>query len=172
MAMQDWREGLTRLAGPIGHVESVGDLLADEHSRYALYLDALKTADTADQLSIMRLLAGDPDQTMAQSVVVWNIDRMAQQLPSSESFQAWLREIGEELVPFEFAQKRADEWLLAKQIAEGAKVDGNRIVLATDWLQRKLSSETPSRACLETLAESGRTRRIRHGAQERLKRLR
>ena len=161
MSAQDW---LSVTAKALGKDPARFD---DEHFRYRAYLDELQGGSSERADEILRLVKDDPDPVMADSVVVQGIERGAAESHSVDGFEAWIARNQHVLERFPFARNRANEWLTVLKLEDGGEVPESADM--SDWLQRTLSERSERVAVIQALAESGRTRRIRARAQERLR---
>lgn len=110
----------------------------------------------------------DPDPVMAQSAVVAELDRRAQQLLDDPAFTHWAQNIADALAGHDFLVGRLREWALLHTVASGGSWSAEAVVTVSDWCQRKAVEVVDSRALLTMLAERGRTRRVRNAAMRRL----
>jgi hypothetical protein len=146
-------------------------LLTDEHVRYRLYLSALQGRTFESDMEVLQVVATDPDRAMAEAVFVHQLEAVAKSAASARQFHEWLEAHFVLLSNFDFAHRRAAEWLTCLKIEEDH--DSVEIDLSgmSDWLQRRLASNSSSRKIVGDLAASGRTQRVRAEASERLRRL-
>lgn len=158
-------------------IVNVGDadvdrLVHDEHVRYQMYVDALSLASPSEERELISTVLRDPDSIMSEAAVVAHVDRRASILHSRSSFHAWTELLVESASRYSFIIRRINEWEIFKEIMDGGTGSVESLRDASDWLQRKLSQEATSRAALETLAEIGRTKRVRNMAESRARTLR
>jgi hypothetical protein len=85
-------------------------------------------------------------------------------------YRSWISSIEDLVSDIDSARIRASEWVLFKEVQEGIEVPQGRILGSSDWLQRKLSDEAASDTVLATLADKGRTKRVRNTSRSRLER--
>jgi hypothetical protein len=161
---------MTTLLRGVDRKDDPLQLAEDEHARYHLYDDALRSARIGAERPILEIVQRDPDRTMREAAIVAHIDRVAGELASEAAFSEWWQNqmdyLQENGLPF--AARRATEWRLIKQVREGRDFDPQAVTGGTDWLQRSLATETASEDALRVLAAVGRTRRVRAAAKQRL----
>ncbi|MFE6286586.1 hypothetical protein [Streptomyces sp. NPDC057877] len=141
---------------------------SDGHARWEVYRRAMDSPDEWDAL--LEIVGREPDPSIAMSVVL----RMLERVPEAER-TAWA-----ERVPLE--EKRSSALLRVRELrileaARGAAAAerapaSDEVPEWSDWLQRRAAEESVSPEVLELLSQSGRTRRVRHVAAQRLRVLR
>ncbi|MBR7839619.1 hypothetical protein KDL01_40580 [Actinospica durhamensis] len=142
-----------------------------EHARFHGYVRALSQVADVDECDLVRTVLADPDHVMAQSAVIRHIDRTAERLGSDGGYLRWRERIapvvqgdqGDELL-----RRRLQEWTLFKAILGENAWSGADLVDASNWLQLKVAERALTPRALATLAERGRTNRIRTTARARL----
>ncbi|WP_031105795.1 hypothetical protein [Streptomyces sp. NRRL S-146] len=141
-----------------------------EHVRFAAYLVELEQVADADESALVGGVLADPDPVMAGAAVVRHLDRRAAELFPAPLWEEWAGGMGRVVTGHPFLVRRLREWSLFRAIA--LRLPWNRADLlgASDWLQLKAADGTNPEA-LQVLAESGRTKRIRHAARTGLGRL-
>ncbi|GGT43110.1 hypothetical protein [Streptomyces purpureus] len=140
-----------------------------EHMRFARYIDALAQVPPARETALIADVLADPDRAMAESAVTRHLDRRATELLADPEFPVWTASMGDTVARFPFLTRRLAEWSLFRAVsATGGHWEPGALIAATDWLQRKVSEHSASPQALRTLAEHGRTRRVRNAARARL----
>ncbi|MFG2807935.1 hypothetical protein ACLQ2D_27050 [Streptomyces sp. DT199] len=141
-----------------------------EHVRFAAYLVELEQVADADESALVGGVLADPDPVMAGAAVVRHLDRRAAELFPAPLWEEWAGAMARVVTGHPFLVRRLREWSLFRAIA--LRLPWNRADLlgASDWLQLKAADGTNPEA-LQVLAESGRTKRIRHAARTGLGRL-
>jgi hypothetical protein len=143
----------------------------DEHDRYQVYRTAMR--DSPRRPLLLACLRQDPDRVMVSGVVV----DLLEVIPAADR-RAVLDEVRDSRDSF--VRRRADELGLLEQLATGSHGAGRhepteeaveRLLAATDWLQRRVAAEATDVVVLEALAERGRTRRIRECGRDRLRQI-
>jgi hypothetical protein len=162
---------LARLLQMVPRDLELGELVDDEHKRYLLYVDVLTSMPPESEVDLIEIVRSDPDRTMSQAAIVEYLDRTAGRLESASQYTDWLTQHKPQFQALEFVNRRANEWGLLKDLDENAPVDVKELYEASDWLQRKVATETRSKLALEALLQTGRTRRIRAAAAHRLSQL-
>jgi hypothetical protein len=161
---------MTALLRCVGREGDPLRLADDEHARYHLYDDVLRSARIGTERPILEIVQRDPDHAMREAAIVAHIDRVAGELAVEAAFSEWWQNqtdyLREDELPF--AARRATEWRLIKQIREGRDFDPQGVTAGTDWLQTSLATETASEDALRVLAAVGRTKRVRATAIQRL----
>ena len=145
---------------------------SDEHNRLALYRSALDRLPIRDSGDLLDLIGKDADHVMAEAVLAEAIDKVATTLSSLGEFDQWLHDVWEPDVAFTFPRRRAEEWRLYMRIQEDPAMDPAELQESSDWLQRRVATNSESHAALAWLAQHGRTKRTRAAAAESLRRRR
>ncbi|WP_162793260.1 hypothetical protein [Streptomyces globosus] len=153
-----------------------------EHWRYARHLDALAAAAAAGtpaagsraeaeaEACAVAAVLRDPDPVMAESAVVTHLDRRAVRLLHSDGFADWAAAMSAAVAGRAFAAGRLREWVLLKAVVRGEPWSAEELARASDWCQRTaVRSPVPPEA-LVLLAGAARTRLVRNGAAQRLRR--
>ncbi len=135
-----------------------------EHVRFAGCLRALERVPEADESGLIEKVLADPDRTMARSAVLRHLDRRAAELCGDPAYASWAEEMARVTASVPFLVRRLAEWSLLRAIGTGHAWDREALLLASDWLQRKVADGVNPEA-VAALAEGGRTRRIRHAAR-------
>lgn len=138
-----------------------------EHARFDGHLRALSTVSDADELTLIRSVLTDPDPGMAQSSVLRHIDAKAERLDDI-AYAQWRDHIAPAIESHELLLLRLTEWALLKSLLSDHPWQAADLTNASNWLQRKAAEHAPSPRALTTLAEHGRTKRVRGTAQTRL----
>jgi hypothetical protein len=140
---------------------------ADEHTRYALYMQALSDISPSHDRSAISAILSDPDEAMRESVLVHFVDKRAQIL-SPRDFLEWGASMSDLVGSSPFLLRRLEESGLLKQAELGSFLSENQVLESSDWMQMKLIEVTRSSTMLNLLARRGRTKRIRQAASTRL----
>ncbi|MGC1282175.1 MAG: hypothetical protein WA895_04500 [Streptosporangiaceae bacterium] len=163
-------EDLRRISADTGLADQdLNALVSDEHERYEFYTKAFVLAPPPDDRTLLSLVLRDPDRAMGEAAAVEFINRQARQHASYQSFVSWAATVSGIIQGRDFLVRRIQEWSEFKSVIEGARLSRDSLEHFSDWLQRKLSDEAGSQEVLATLAEFGRTKRIRNTAKQRLK---
>ncbi|MEU8607680.1 hypothetical protein AB0C29_06735 [Actinoplanes sp. NPDC048791] len=153
------QELLVSLAARVG--VTVTDV-QDEHDRWQVYAQAVNSDDCADLL--LEAVGLEPDLNVALSVVL----RKLEVVPQADR-QRWVDGLTGD-IQRQFAARRAAELPvletrpLAPSLQKGIEQEWS------DWLQLRLAESSPERDVISRLSRTGRTKRIRRTAAERLKR--
>ncbi|MEV7548632.1 hypothetical protein AB0N89_03300 [Amycolatopsis sp. NPDC089917] len=139
-----------------------------EHARHAGYRLSLARVKDADEAALVAEVLGDPDTVMAESAVSGHLDDRAAALHLLPSYPAWADRIAGLVEGRLFLRRRLGEWTLLRAIVLGTPWRAEDLLVATDWLQRKVSEQSTSPEALAVLAEGGRTKRVRAAAARRL----
>ena len=142
--------------------------LDDEHERYAPYNAALDAAGPTNWDPVIAIVRRDPDGVMAESVLVAQLERAAQRSHTDADASAWIQSHRSAFVGFDYATNRADEWLTLLAARSGETMASNEVLSGSDWLQRRLATQASAPAMLAALEAGGRTKSVRHQAQQRL----
>src|SRR5438874_1796520 len=106
----------------------LGELVADEHKRYLLYIDALASVPAERDTEILEIVRCDPDRVMSEAAIVTYLDRAAQRSASPSQYAHWLEGRGPQFAHLEFATRRANEWQLVKELDAGGSLDEWRLL--------------------------------------------
>jgi hypothetical protein len=148
-------------------VDAVDDQPADVHDRFSAYLERVGLVSVDDASELLLVLDGESDRSMGESAMLELIDHLGNS-SAPDAFTAWFGSNSRVLRRRARTARRVDDWLTLMRARGGDSLDAADIEQASDWLQLRLASElAPSRG-LATLAERGRTRRIRALAADRL----
>ncbi|MFJ8010006.1 hypothetical protein [Streptomyces fagopyri] len=93
---------------------NVHDILQnpDEHVRFAAYLDKLGHVADANEVDLVSSVLTDPDQTMAQSAVLRQLDRRAAGLYPGPAYEEWAQAMTQAAIDRPFLAQRLREWSL------------------------------------------------------------
>ncbi|HQF92810.1 MAG TPA: hypothetical protein PLS46_01535 [Microthrixaceae bacterium] len=153
-----------RLATAFGHERE--HVLADEHARYRLYLEAYRQSPDLRK-SAVDAIAMEPDRAMQQSTVGLLLDEAATRSASDRDLARWWATWPETIRRIDYLRRREAEWEVVLRLACGGDLNLSEVSESSDWLQRKLAAQG-RRDVAEFLSENGRTRRIRNLASARL----
>ncbi|MEU6237451.1 hypothetical protein [Kitasatospora sp. NPDC047058] len=146
-------------------------LPADEHDRYALYLDAFAAVPRDSELDLVAAVLRDEDPVMAQAAVVRHVDLRAFALLRSDDFAPWAAALAAAAGERPFVVQRLGEWALLSAMARDLDWDDAALTAGSNWLQLGVAETAGSVRALTVLAADGRTRRIRNIAASRLRAL-
>jgi hypothetical protein len=164
-------ETLKTISADIGLVDQDCTMLVnDEHARYDFYIKAIAMAPPPDDSTLLRVVLRDPDRAMGEAAAIELITRRAQRHTSHRSFASWAATVSDAAQNRMFLSKRIQEWSEFKRITESGRLSPDSLEQFSDWLQRKISEDADSAEVLATLAELGRTKRIRNISKQRLER--
>jgi hypothetical protein len=144
------------LAARVGRA-GAGDA-ADEHWRWEVYSAAIEEPRTWEAL--WEAVRVEPE---LGTVVV---PPMLERVPTTEHAH-WLAALPEEQRDFA-AARASDVATLRALVGEDASAAARDVDAWSDWLQRRLASDTGSASVLAVLEAHARTRRVRGLARERL----
>ncbi|WP_327675509.1 hypothetical protein [Kitasatospora sp. NBC_00458] len=142
----------------------------DEHVRFARYRRAFDEVAPEDAARLVTRVLTDPDPAVANSAVCEYLDRRAAELLTDPGYPAWSHEMTGPASADGFTARRLREWDLLRAMTLEEPWDAAQLLAASNWLQLGTAERAPSRAALETLADAGRTRRIRNTARSHLPR--
>jgi hypothetical protein len=140
-----------------------------EHARFAAYLAELEQVTGADEIGLVGGVLTDPDRTMAQGAVLRHLDRRAAQLCAGPAWEEWEQAMARVVTRHPFLVRRLQEWSLFRAVALRLPWRRDDLLASSSWLQLKIAAGSGAEA-LGVLAESGRTKRIRHTARTGLAR--
>ncbi|MFJ9444374.1 hypothetical protein ACIRRH_21210 [Kitasatospora sp. NPDC101235] len=144
----------------------------DEHVRFARYRRAFADVAPEDAAALAARVLTDPERSMASCAVCEYLDRRAAELLTDPGFPAWRRELADLVAADAFSLRRLRDWALLRAITLDEPWEEEQLLTADNWLQAHLAEKSAARAVVSLLAESGRTRRSRHIAASRLRRIR
>ncbi|MFD8735923.1 hypothetical protein ACFV06_13525 [Streptomyces sp. NPDC059618] len=136
----------------------------DEHVRFTAYLGKLGHVADADEVDLVSHVLTDPDQAMARSVVLRHLDRRAAGLYPGPAYEKWAQTMTQATIDHPFLVQRLREWSLFRAITLELPWQSENLLASSNWLQLKTAAGTNAEA-IETLAEAGRTKRIRNAAR-------
>ncbi|GAA2776077.1 hypothetical protein [Streptomyces showdoensis] len=140
----------------------------DEHVRFARYREVFDKVSDEDAAALVTRVLTDPDAGMANSAVCEYLDRRAAELLTDPGYPSWCRELTGPVAVDDFSARRLREWTLLRAMTLGDPWDAETLLVASNWLQLRSAEESSAVTILATLAEGGRTRRIRNIARSRL----
>ncbi|MFF3726910.1 hypothetical protein ACFYYM_31590 [Streptomyces erythrochromogenes] len=140
----------------------------DEHVRFARYRRAFDKVSAEDAAALVSRVLTDPDVGMANSAVCEYLDRRAAELFTDPGYPSWCLEMTGPVAVDDFSARRLREWTLLRAMALDEPWDAETLLAASNWLQLRCAEESSATTALATLAEGGRTRRIRNIARSRL----
>jgi hypothetical protein len=140
---------------------------ADEHVRFAAYLDKLQQVSDTDEVDLVRRVLTDPDQTMARSAVLRHLDRRAAALHAGPAYEGWARAMTQVTIDHPFLAQRLREWSIFRAVTLKMSWQPDDLLASSNWLQLKTAAGTNTEA-IEILAEAGHTKRIRNTAKTSL----
>lgn len=138
-----------------------------EHARFHGYIRALSQVAAPNECDLVRTVLADPDHAVAQSAIIRHIDHTAELLGSDERYAQWHERIAPVVEDHELLRRRLEEWALFNAIADENAWSTGNLTNASNWLQRKVAERAHSPRALATLAEHGRTNRVRATARSR-----
>ncbi|GAA1083356.1 hypothetical protein [Kitasatospora arboriphila] len=161
-----WLSGLVgRAAPPEGWAE-------DEHLRYRLYQECLAACPSAaDEERIVEIVVRDQDAAMAESTLVWHVDRLAPDFTTAEDFADRVSTLAGQAPGFAFLQARIGQWVPVKRAEADPEGSVAAVLAGNLWLQRTIADTSRSPVLLGVLAERGAARKLRNTAADRLRRL-
>ncbi|MER5866241.1 hypothetical protein [Kitasatospora sp. NPDC002040] len=140
----------------------------DEHVRFARYRRAFDKVSAEDAAALVTRVLTDPDVAMANSAVCEYLDRRAAELLTDPGYPSWCLELTGPVAVDDFSARRLREWTLLRAMTLDEPWDAETLLAASNWLQLRCAEESTATTALATLAEDGRTRRIRNIAKSRL----
>jgi hypothetical protein len=145
---------------------NVHDILQnpDEHVRFAAYLDKLGHVADANEVDLVSSVLTDPDQTMAQSAVLRQLDRRAAGLYAGPAYEGWVQAMTQAAIAYPVLVQRLREWSLFRAVRLKLPWQPEDLLASSNWLQLKTAAG-PNTEAIEILAEAGRSKRIRNTAR-------
>ena len=172
------RTDLAALLAEAGIVDvDIEAALADQHVRSAAYHKVLAVLAAAshrdDDRAVLARILRDPDELVSKTAVVALVDRIALKTADPAAFRTWASAWTPELDRLtadghrRFIHHRITDWTLYLSAQTGHTPTPTELATATDWMQRKLATESMSQPLLTLLTESARTKKIRNLARSR-----
>lgn len=146
---------------------AVSPRLADEHVRFAVYLDKLQQVADANEADLVSRVLADPERTMAQSAVLRYLGHRATDLYLGPAYSGWVQTMTQATIDHPFLTWRLREWPLFRAVTLKLPWQPDNLPASSNWLQLKTAAGTNAKAG-EILAEAGRTKRIRQTARASL----
>ncbi|MGW2542120.1 hypothetical protein ACWC5I_14935 [Kitasatospora sp. NPDC001574] len=140
----------------------------DEHVRLARYRRAFDEVTMDDAAALVTRVLTDPDRGMANSAVREYLDRRAAALLTDPGYPSWCLEMTGPVAVDDFSARHLREWTLLRAMTMDGPWDPETLLAASNWLQLRTAEKSVAEMALATLAEGGRTRRIRNIAKSRL----
>ncbi|MEW1910634.1 hypothetical protein AB0442_19650 [Kitasatospora sp. NPDC085895] len=160
------------LSGLVGRAEPDEGWAEDEHVRYWLYQECLAARpSSADEERIVEIVVRDQDAAMAESTLVWHVDRLAPDVATAEAFADRVGVLAGQAPDFAHLQARIGQWALVKRAEADPEGSVATVLAGGLWLQRKVADTSRSPALLGALADHGAARKTRNTAADRLRRL-
>ncbi|MBO3744958.1 hypothetical protein J5X84_02685 [Streptosporangiaceae bacterium NEAU-GS5] len=137
----------------------------DEHARWHLYLQVLSTFDASRRQLLYEALSWEGNKALRLSVVL----RILELVPAPER-DSWLGPLPDAESRTYAEQRMRDLEILDQESAgQSSREPHLSVPNFSDWLQLRLAQESGNVQTLRQLAESGRTKRIRRLASERIR---
>ncbi|MDQ3786875.1 MAG: hypothetical protein M3422_06485 [Actinomycetota bacterium] len=146
--------------------------VADEHVRWAVYRRVIASLTADSEHTAVAAILRDPADLVARSAVVELVDTRAMQATDPAAFQEWAAglDLGDlAAVHQEFVRGRVHDWTVYLAVENGHTPTAAEIDGVTNRMQRLLAEHSTSQAVLAVLAETGRTRKIRNIAANRIR---
>ncbi|MEV0093794.1 hypothetical protein [Streptomyces sp. NPDC050738] len=105
---------------------------------------------------------------MSKAAVCEYLDRRAAALLTEPDYPAWCREMSGPVAVDDFSTRRLREWTLLRAVTLDEPWVTETLLAASNWLQLHIAETSLAAIALATLAEGGRTRRIRNISKSRL----
>ncbi|GAA0980476.1 hypothetical protein GCM10009555_047030 [Acrocarpospora macrocephala] len=162
--MGEFEEAIRSLADLAG--EEIVDF-RDEHHRWHLYQRVINSERPDLRDVLYQVIGRDEDDALALTVVL----HVLEQVPEVER-HAWVDRLRTSK-SHQYASARSFDIGMLESILQGAISENAWQALQerSDWLQLRLARRSESAVVLDELANSGRTKRIRRLAAERLAKL-
>lgn len=140
--------------------------LSGGHARWEIYRRMMDSP--AEWGRLLEVVGVEPDPSIAASVVL----QMLERVPAPERVLWGDRMSAREEYSLVSLRMREIGILEAASGELGSSLAPDQVSEWSDWLQRRASRESTSPEVLGRLSQSGRTKRVRHLATERLRSLR
>ncbi|GLY72962.1 hypothetical protein [Actinoallomurus iriomotensis] len=168
---------LTALLAHAGIADvDLDEAVADEHVRCSAYLRVVSVVAAArrrdDDREVVSTILRDPAGSVAKTAVVALVDDIAMKTGDAAEFRHWAAGLMPEVDRLadghrEFLHRRVHDWTVYLALMAGRAPAAAELAGVTDWMQRKLATESTSPPVLALLAGTGRTRKIRNIAGNR-----
>lgn len=161
----DWRSVILDIARRVG-VENVD--LSSGHARWEIYRRVM--GSPVEWGRLLEAVEAEPDPSIATSVVL----QMLERVPEPERI-SWVENISTDgkhsLVSLRMREIKILE-AVTGELGREYSPACDQVSEWSDWLQRRASEQSTSPRVLGQLIHSGRTKRVRHLAAERMRVLR
>jgi hypothetical protein len=173
------RADLAALLADTGILDvDIEEVINDEHMRLRLYRKIIAEAAISQHRDNDRIIVAtilrDPVESISKTAVVKFVDDIATRATDPVEFQRWTAELIPEIYLFKaegnrrFLQYRIRDWTIYLTINAGQTPTPAELTDTTSWMQRKIAEESICLSVLTVLAESGRTKKIRNIARNRV----
>ncbi|HEY3504747.1 MAG TPA: hypothetical protein VGN37_18435 [Actinocatenispora sp.] len=149
--------------------------VADEHVRSSAYqrvVAVLAAGRSRDgDRAVVATILRDPADLTAKTAVVALVDRVATTMDDPADLRRWAAGLAPEFSRLgghlDLVHRRVHDWAVYLTVRAGRVPDTAELACLTDWMQRRLATESTSPPVLDMLAGSGRTRKTRNLARNR-----
>jgi hypothetical protein len=149
----------------------------DEHVRCSAYLRVLSVLAAAPRRDrdreVVSTILRDPEESVAKTAVAALVDSIAMKTEDPADFRQWAAGLTPEIERLtadehrNFLHSRIQDWTIYLSILTDRTPAAAEMAGLTDWMQRKIATESTSPPVLAMLAETGSTRKIRNIARNR-----
>jgi hypothetical protein len=151
--------------------------IEDEHVRCSAYLKVLSVVAAAQRRDndreVVSMILRDPDGSVSKTAVVALVDSIAMKTDDPTDFRQWAVGLMPEIDQLttdghrRFLHRRIHDWTIYLNIMTGRTPAAAEMASVTDWMQRKIATESTSLPVLAMLTETGSTKKIRNIARNR-----
>jgi hypothetical protein len=172
------RADLTALLADAGIVDvDIDQAVEDEHVRSSAYRKVLAVVAAAQRRdndrAVVSVILRDPEGLVSKSAVVELVDRIAMKTADPADFRQWAAGLMPEMEQLtadghrRFLHRRIHDWTVYLTVMTGGAPATAEMAGVTDWMQRRIATESTSLPVLTVLTEIGSTKKIRNIARNR-----
>jgi hypothetical protein len=172
------RADLTALLADAGIVDvDIDKAVEDEHVRSSAYRKVLAVVAAAQRRdndrAVVSVILRDPEGLGSKTAVVELMDRIAMKTDGPTDFRQWAVGLMPEIDQLttdghrRFLHRRIHDWTIYLTVMTGRTPAAAEMASVTDWMQRRIATESTSLPVLAMLTETGSTKKIRNIARNR-----
>ncbi|MEV5750794.1 hypothetical protein AB0L00_23470 [Actinoallomurus sp. NPDC052308] len=172
------RADLIALLADAGIVDvDIDEAVEDEHVRSSAYRKVVAVIAGAQRRdndrAVVSVILRDPEELVSKTALVDFVDRIAMNADGPTVFRQWAVELMPEIDQLKadghrrFLHGRIHDWTIYLTVMTGRTPAAGEMVSVTDWMQRRIATQSTSPSVLAVLAEMGSTKKIRNVARNR-----
>jgi hypothetical protein len=172
------RADLTALLADAGIVDvDIDKAVEHQHVRSSAYRKVVAVVAAAQRRdkdrAVVSVILRDPNDLGSKSAIVELVDSIAMRADDPTDFHQWavglMQEIDQLMADAHrrFLHRRIHDWMIYLTIMTGRTPAAAEMASVTDWMQRRIATESTSLPVLAMLTETGSTKKIRNIARNR-----